>query len=112
MTAQNPQTTDNGYIDSVIKIYINLPDTPVKPSPNDRSTAHSFLSQGVPLHIVESALLLASVRRLARTHDAAPLAPVRSLAYFAPVIRELADNPLPDGYRQYLIDKLKRLAPH
>jgi len=111
MTTQNPHIPDNVYIDSVIKFYINLPDTPVMPSPNDRSTAASFLSQGVPLHIVQSALLLASVRRLARPHDSIPLPPIRSLAYFSPVIAELYVSPLPDGYHQYLLDKLNRLAP-
>jgi len=111
MTTQKPQIADNDYLDSVIKLYIQLPDTPVKPSTNDRATAASFLYQGIPLHIVESALMLASVRRSVRPHDAIPLPPVRSLAYFAPVIRELANNPLPDGYKQYLTQKLNRLAP-
>jgi hypothetical protein len=110
MTSNNPDVTYDAYLNSVIKFYIQLPDTPVKPSRNDRCTAASFLAQGVPLHIVEEALLLASVRRLARPYDAEPLPPVRSLAYFAPVVRELSETPLPDGYRQYLSDKLKHLA--
>ena len=112
MTTQNPHIDANAYLDSVIKLYINLPDTPVKPSPNDRFTAASFLAQGIPLNIIEAALLLASVRRLARPDDAAPLPPVRSLAYFAPVVRELSASPLPDGYLLYLSNKLNRLASH
>ena len=109
MTPKNLQTTNDAYIDFVISSYIQLPDTPVKPSQNDRITATAFLSQGIPIHTVVSALLLASVRRLARPDDAAPLPPVRSLAYFSPVVRELSDSPLPDGYLVYLRDKLQRL---
>jgi len=109
MTPNNQKTSNVAYLDSVINFYIQLPDTPVKPSPNDRFTATSFLSQGIPIHTVEAALLLASVRRLARPDDATPLPPVRSLAYFSPVVRELSDSPLPDGYLEYLRDKLKRL---
>jgi hypothetical protein len=109
MTPKNHQTENDAYIDFVINSYIQLPDTPGKPSQNDRFTATAFRSQGINIHTVESALLLASVRRLARPDDAAPLPPVRSLAYFTPVVRELADSPLPDGYLIYLRDKLQRL---
>lgn len=109
MILQNHQTNNNAYLDFVISLYIQLPDTPVKPSQNDRCTATAFLSQGIPIHTVEAALLLASVRRLARSDGADPLPPVRSLAYFSPVVRELSDSPLPDGYLEYLRDKLKRL---
>jgi hypothetical protein len=110
MSTQNPQITDAVYLNRVISLYVKLPDTPVSPSRNDIITAASFISQGIPLHTVESAILLASVRRLARPDDAIPLPPVRSLAYFAPVVRELSDNPLPDGYHKYLLDKLHRLV--
>jgi hypothetical protein len=111
MISQNLKNTDAACLQSIIKLYIQLPDTPVKPSRNDIITAASLISQGVSLDTIEAALLLASVRRLARPDDAPPLPPVRSLAYFAPVIRELSDTPLPDGYRDYLINKLNRLAP-
>jgi hypothetical protein len=70
-----------------------------------------FLAQRVPLLTIEAALLLASVRRLARPNDAEPLPKVRSLAYFAPVVRELSLTPLPDGYIEYLKCKLQKLAP-
>ena len=35
-----------------------------------------------------------------------PLPPIRSLAYFRPVIDELQANPLPDAYLDYLRLKL------
>jgi transposase len=52
----------------------------------------------VPLTLIESALLLASLRRLLRPADSPPLSLIRSLAYFQPVIEELLYNPVPDSY--------------
>ncbi len=43
-------------------------------------------------------------------HDPPPLAKIRSLAYFLPVIEELKLQPLPDGYLHYFRLKLRRLS--
>lgn len=60
--------------------------------------------------LVESALLLASLRRLLRDSDLPPLAPIRSLAYFHPVIVELQQQSLPAGYLDYLRLKFQKVA--
>ena len=49
---------------------------------------------------------LASARRVPRSQDAHPLASVRSLYYFVPVIEELLEIPLPKGYTRYLERKI------
>jgi len=64
----------------------------------------------IKLATVESALLLASLRRLGRPADWPPLPPIRSLAYFLPVIQELLENPTPDNYREYLKEKVQLLS--
>ena len=110
MTAENSET-NYAYLDSVISLYTQLPDTPDKPSQNDRRTAASFLAKDVPIQTVKAALILASVRRLARPDDTEPLPPVRSLAYFVPVVNELTETPLHDDYVAYLRKKLQNLAP-
>jgi hypothetical protein len=109
MTAQNITISQIQYVKTVVAFYIQLPDTPSKPSSNDRITASDFFAKGIPLLIIEAALLLASLRRLSRNNDQPPLSPVRSLAYFIPVIQELSDSPLPDGYLQYLRSKLRSI---
>jgi len=38
------------------------------------------------------------------------LSPIHSLAYFAPVIEELINNPVPDTYIEYLRHKMQRFA--
>ena len=96
----------NQYVDAVISLYLKTPDTPQKPSYNDRITASNFFAQRIPLQTIEAALMLASLRRLSRQDDQPPLSPVRSLAYFVPVIQEISVAPLPDEYIQYLRLKL------
>jgi len=98
------------YIVAVLTLYVDLPDTPLRASVSDQWLARRFHDEGVPLHAVETALLLGSLRRLIRPAEAPRLAPIRSLAYFRPVIDELQAHPVPDGYLDYLRLKLHRAA--
>ena len=43
-----------------------------------------------------------SLRRLIRPADSPRLSPIRSLAYFRPVIEELRAHPAPESYLDYL----------
>ena len=99
------------YVAAVLMLYLNLPDTPLRPSSQDRSLALRLHEQGVPLPLVESALLLASLRRQVRPAHPPPLSPIRSLAYFQPVITELQQQPLPEGYLDYLRLKFQQACP-
>lgn len=85
------------YIAAVLTLYVDLPDTPLRASVQDQWLARNLYKQGVPLSLVEAALTLASLRRLFRSPDLPPLPPIRSFAYFQPVITELQHNPLPDA---------------
>ena len=98
------------YVAAVLILYIDLPDTPMRASPADEALARKMYEQGVPLSLVEAALLLASLRRLIRPGDRPPLSPIRSLAYFLSVIAELQQQPLPDTYLDYLRLKLRNAA--
>jgi hypothetical protein len=98
------------YVSTVILLYLDLPDTPLSARLQDHSHARRLHERGISLTIVESAFLLASLRRLARPTDAPPLPPIRSLAYFLPVIEELLAQPMPENYLNYLRLKLRSLA--
>jgi len=98
------------YVATVLILYVELPETPMRASVQDQWQAQCLHDRGVPLRVVESAFLLASLRRLARPSDGPPLSPIRSLAYFLPVIDELLAHPAPDNYLEYLRLKLRRLA--
>jgi hypothetical protein len=98
------------YVATLIMLYIDLPETPLRPGPQDHATARKLYQQGVSLSLVESAILLASLRRATRAGDLPPLAPIRSLAYFQPVIAELQQQPVTDGYLDYLRRKFQKLT--
>ena len=98
------------YVAALLTLYVDLPDTPLRHTPMDQSVARKLYQEAVPLSLVESALLLATLRRRTRSSELPPLSKIRSLAYFLPVIAELQQQPLPDGYLDYLRLKLPRLA--
>jgi hypothetical protein len=85
------QQDQNDYVADVLKLYLQLPETPRKAN-------------------VESAFLLASVRRLGRSPDLPPLSPIRSLAYFLPVVQEILEKQVNDDYLQYLRLKVRSLC--
>ena len=95
------------YISAVLTLYVDLPDTPLRASVPDQRQARLWFDRGVPADVVETALLLACLRRTVRPADVPPLPRIRSLAYFQPVIDELQQNPAPGGYLQYLRLKLR-----
>jgi hypothetical protein len=78
MISKMPQQV-NGYVATVLQLYLQLPETPDKPNANDRKTAEGLQSRGITLATVESALLLATARRLGRPPDLPTLSPIRSL---------------------------------
>ena len=94
----------------MLTLYVDLPDTPLRASASDQWLARRLYDEGVPLHAVETALMLGSLRRLIRPADAPKLSPIRSLAYFRPVIDELRAHPAPEGYLDYLRLKLRQTA--
>lgn len=105
-----PDSNPAVYVSAVLTLYVDLPDTPLRVSLSDQWLARRFHDEGVSLELLETALLLGSLRRLVRPTDAAPLSPIRSLAYFRPVIEELRAHPAPEGYLDYLRLKLRRAA--
>ena len=97
------------YVAAVLTLYLDLPDTPSRASIPDQRQARICFDRGVSLEVVETALLLACLRRTVRPADVPPLPRIRSLAYFQPVIEELREHPAPAGYLQYLRLKLRRI---
>lgn len=105
-----PDSDAAAYVAAIIACYLGLPETPISATLQDQRLARRWHDHGVPLELAESALLLASLRRLIRPADLPPLSPVRSLAYFQPVVDELQAHPMPANYLDYLRLKLNRLA--
>jgi hypothetical protein len=110
MSLTTPENTPEFYVLAVLTLYIELPDTPASASPLDETWARRFQQRGIPFGVIEAALLLGSLRRRARLPDAPPLAGIRSLAYFQPIIEELAHTPVSQSYRATLRRKMQRLC--
>ena len=93
---------------AVIALFLELPETPLRPGVADQLQARRWFEREIPLPLVETALLLGSLRRLQRPAQAPPLPPIRSLAYFHPVVEELrAAAPVSDSYREFLRRQLQ-----
>jgi hypothetical protein len=101
------QTELNAYRQTLLDLYLRLPDTPRRLSRNDLRLVRQLWERDVPLRIVEAAFLLASARRGTRRPDAVPLGRIRSLHYFVPVIEELLAQPVPESYVAYLRSKVQ-----
>ena len=110
MSLTTPQDTLEFYVLAVLTLYIELPDTPASASPLDEAWARRFHQRGIPVGVIEAALLLGSLRRRDRLPDAPPLAGIRSLAYFQPIIEELSRTPVSESYRATLRLKMQRLC--
>lgn len=110
MSLTVPQDTPEFYVMAVLTFYIELPDTPASASPLDEAWARLFFQRHIPLGVIEAALLLGSLRRHDRLPDAPPLAGIRSLAYFQPIIEELSRTPVSESYRATLRQKMQRLC--
>ena len=90
------------YIAAVLAAYRRTPGTLGTIRPLDRRLAAELVDAGVPLAVIEAALTLAAARRARRADGATPLAAIRSLHYFKPVIEELLATPPDPSYLAYL----------
>lgn len=97
------------YVRRVLDAYCHTPGTTGVVRRPDHLLAAQLHERGVPLMAVENALVLATVRRMVRRDGAPPLATIRSLAYFQPVIEEVLSLRISPDYFQYLRHKIHRL---
>jgi hypothetical protein len=107
---EDPRTQEE-YVQRVLAAYRSTPGTTGTIRRPDRLLAVQLHERGVPLMVVENALVLAAARRLLRPAESPPLNTVRSLAYFLPVIEEVSGLRVSPEYFQHLRQKIARHAP-
>lgn len=100
--------TERHYVQGLLDSYRRLPGTPRVTSRCDRKCAQALFRRGVPLGVVQGAMVVAVARRTFRRGD--PLPRIRALHFFLPVVEELLEVPCDPGYVQYLKSKLEALA--
>jgi hypothetical protein len=99
------------FVNIVLDLYVDLPDTPNRFSRFDRTLAACWFDQGISILQIQQAMTLAQVRRASRSSADPPLGPIRSLHYFAPVLSEVMQHPPPPDYFSYLQRKLIDIRP-
>lgn len=103
------RTSQEEYVRRVLAAYRATPGTSGAIRRPDRILAAQLHQCGVPLLVIENALVLAAARRLIRPAEAPPLGTIRSLAYFVPVIEEVLSLRVSPDYFRYLRYKIERL---
>jgi hypothetical protein len=103
-------TAIQAYVESVCKCYEGLGCTTGKLNAAGSETARQFHGRSIPFSVVDGAMLLGACRKYESWLNGGPQEPIRSMAYFEPLVAEVQVNPLPDGYAGYLREKLRRLA--
>ena len=96
------------YIRQVLEAYRKTPGATGTVRRADRLLAAQLYQRGLSVKVIENALVLAASRRLLRPADAPSLGPIRSLAYFLPLIEEVLELRVSPDYFQYLRHKLAR----
>ena len=96
--------SDIDEVQRILAAYCALEDTVLsRPSRADRSLANQLVAQGLSLDLLQAAFILATARRqLASTSSQ----PIRSLAYFIPIIDELLSDPPHPDYIRHLAARL------
>lgn len=99
------------YVQRVIEAYLRLPHTPRRPRDHDQLLAVQLHQRGISIEIIETAFVMATLRRIQRPPDSPPLTPIRSLHYFLPVIDELLQSPPAPSYLRYLRREAAKYIP-
>ena len=99
--------SQSDYVRHVLAAYRQTPGTMGCVRRSDRLLAAQLFHRGIPLAVVENALVLGAARRLYRNPDAPPLSPVRSLHYFLGPIDEVLTTKVSPAYFHYLRYKIE-----
>jgi hypothetical protein len=96
--------TRSSFVASVVRLYLDDPDTPAVPSKADWEIAADLFNRNVPIDAIRLAFKLALIRRRHRS-SSEPLPPIRSLAYFRAVVLNLSAEESEPAFAEY-IDRL------
>jgi len=112
LAVEGKNVAENGtnreeYVRRVLDAFRQTPGTTGRVRSLDRMLAGQLQQRGIPLTVVENALVLAAARRLLRAPDSSPLRIIRSLHYFLPVIDEVLELTVGQDYFQKLRNKIE-----
>lgn len=97
------------YIASVREGFLSLGCVIGKFGAAEVQAARNMQIRGIPVAVIQDAMLLGACRKYTSWLNGEALEPIRSLAYFEPLIAEVQSEPLPPGYSAYLRRKVQKL---
>ena len=98
------------YVESVRACFLSLGCGSGKFGAAEVSDARDMQRRGIPLAVIEEAMLLGACRKYSTWFEGRIAEPIQSLRYFDPLIVEIQQKPLPPGYSQYLREKIKQFG--
>jgi len=98
------------YVESVRECFEGLGCTSGKFGAAEIEAVKQLQRRAVPIGIVHDAMLLGACRKLDSWLNGGPTEPIRTMAYFEPLIAEVRAKPLPAGYSAYLRRKIRQLS--
>lgn len=100
----------NAYVEAIKSSFLSIGCTAGAFSPRDAQLAQDLQRRGIPLDLVQDALLMGACRKYISWLNGGSPQPIASLAYFGALLSEIHERPLPEGYREYLQRKIVQLA--
>lgn len=109
--ANDPESAEQKtYIESVRECFGTLGCATGKFGAAETAAARDLHRRGIPLGVVEEAMLMGAVRKYTSWFEGRAPEPIRSLAYFESLITEVQEKPFPPGYSAYLRKKVRQFA--
>jgi len=109
-SVEDANRKQNAYVAAVRDSFLAIECGSGRFNISDEKTAAELEKRGIPLNLVQDAILVGTCRKYVSWLNNGPSEPIASLAYFAPVITEIQEQPLPAGYTDHLRATLHRLA--
>ena len=101
---------DDEYVAAVRDTFLAIGCGSGRFNASDKKTAAELEKRGVPLALVQDAILVGTGRKYISWLNNGSSEPIMSLRYFETIIAEIQEQPLPAGYTDYLRTTVKRLA--
>ena len=98
------------YVESVRACFLSLGCGSGKFGAAETAAARDLQRRGIPLTVIEEAMLLGACRKYGSWFEGRPSEPIQNLRYFDQLIAEIQQKPLPPGYPAYIRVKIKQLA--
>jgi hypothetical protein len=97
-----PAPEESPFVEAVRAAFLSIACGAGRFTASDLRTARQMQADGIPLAVVEDAILLGACRKYVSWLNGGEANPIGSLRYFQSIVAELRDRELPDDYREHM----------